>query len=504
MRQALYRKYRPKTLSELVGQEYVKITIGNQLAAGQVGHAYLFAGPKGTGKTTVARILARSVNCLELTNGVPCGKCVNCVAFDNNQMMDLIEIDAASNNSVDSVRDLISKISLAPTLGKYKIYILDEAHQLSKPASNALLKTLEEPPSHAIFVLATTEPDRLLPTIISRCQRFDFRFVPVGEAVKRLAEIAKAEKMNISKDGLEFIARQSGGSERDAESLLEQASFIEGEITQAKLTEWLGFVDWQTVYEMTEWLVDGKVKEILAKIDELYHNGYDLNRLTASWMAIVRQVLAAKLGNGDRLPVTKEQINHLVGLAQKLSVQRTVIILQELMWAGREMRSVVVPQTPLEIAVVKLAAKIEPAEDEADEELSKPAGMSGGTKTKENQSAVASEGATTDKTTQRTGIVLSEIQEIWPRVLEQMRLISPTLAGMLVKAQIGVERDRVVVKFTSKFHKEKMEQPSGLGLLQRAFREVGYDCAIVCALEQVINEQPADIQNVSEIFGGVL
>ncbi|MFA5009869.1 MAG: DNA polymerase III subunit gamma/tau [Patescibacteria group bacterium] len=512
MRQALYRKYRPKTLFDVVGQDYIKVTLGNQLASGQIGHAYLFTGPKGTGKTSVARILARSVNCLNSEHGEPCGKCTHCVAFDNNQMMDLIEIDAASNRSIDNIRELISKIALAPSQGKYKIYVIDEAHQLTKEASNALLKTLEEPPAHAIFVLATTDPDKLLPTIISRCQRFDFRYVPMNEAAKHLAEVAKSESISISSDGLEFIARQSGGSLRDAMGLLEQASFMEGEITQAKLTEWLGLVDWQTVYEMTEWLVDDRSKEILAKVDELYHNGYDLNRLTATWIALVRQILATKLGNQGQLPITKEQVQQLMRLADKLSVQKIVVMMQELMWAGQEIKSAVVPQTPLEIAVVKLAGQGSPSNRDdkvAPRSLGGTSSDSKGVSSTDGGDTVANQ---TPASLAPTGVVksqlaapstlnLSELQQIWPKVLEQVRLLSPTLAGMLSRVQVEPSEDVVVIKFSQKFHKEKMEQPASLQLLRQAFEEVGYVCKIKCVVEESMSEQPIDIRNISEVFG---
>ncbi len=502
MRQALYRKYRPKTLSEVAGQDYVKITLGNQLAAGQVGHAYLFTGPKGTGKTTVARILAKSVNCLEPKKGEPCGKCAMCEAFDNEQMFDVIEIDAASNNSVENVRDLIAKINLVPTIGKYKIYILDEAHQLSKSASNALLKTLEEPPAHAIFVLATTESEKLLPTIISRCQRFDFRYVPTDEVVKYLGQIAKAEKIKISSDGLEFIAGHSGGGVRDAVGLLEQASFIEGEITQATLTDWLGLVDWQTIYEMTEWLVKNNSKEILAKIDDLYHSGCDLNRLTASWVAMWRQILAVKLGNGGRLPIAKDQVSQLTLLSKELSVQKILTTLQELMWAGREMKGALVPQVPLEVAVVKLTQSTEESVVSKNEQ--EPPEPPSSASIGEESPVAASDEAPKERVSQQTGITSDELGIIWPKVLDLVRSSSQTLAATLARAQVGVDAGAVVVKFTSRFHKEKLEQRESYGLLKGAFQELGCDAKIICAIEVPPAEEPVDAQNISEVFGGTV
>src|SRR3990167_2702860 len=224
MQLAWYRKYRPQTFTEVVGQEHVRTTLRNQIKAGSFGHAYLFSGPKGTGKTSMARILARAMNCLENgpsfakategsvstdkkgALGAPCGKCAMCVAFDRGQMLDLIEIDAASNTGVDNIRDLIDKLNLAPSMGKFKVYVIDEAHQLSKSAFNALLKTLEEPPAHAIFILATTEPHKFPATIISRCQRFDFRHLNMADIVVWLKTVANKETIQLDEAAAELIA----------------------------------------------------------------------------------------------------------------------------------------------------------------------------------------------------------------------------------------------------------------------------------------------------------
>ncbi len=251
MSQALYRKYRPKGWAEVIGQEHIVQTLKNAIAADRVGHAYLFAGPRGTGKTTLARLLAKAVNCLaEDPKARPCNQCDNCKAVNENRFMDLIEIDAASNTSVDDVRDLRDKINFSPSQGKYKIYIIDEVHMLSTAAFNALLKTLEEPPPHAIFVLATTEIHKIPATVLSRCQRHEFRRVPVDEMIGQLKTIAKAEKIQADDEALSVIARQAGGGLRDAISLLDQLASTGTKITLQLTQTVLGTATSQTVLDI--------------------------------------------------------------------------------------------------------------------------------------------------------------------------------------------------------------------------------------------------------------
>jgi len=227
---ALYRKYRPQTFSEIIGQEHVVKTLTNAIASDAVSHAYLFSGPRGSGKTTIARLLAKAVNCHERKGGQfePCNKCSSCLEIMEGRSLDLIEIDAASHGGIDGIRELRDGIKFSPNKEKYKVFIIDECHQLSKDAANALLKTLEEPPPYAIFVLATTEIHKMIPTIISRTQRFDFRKLTLEEIMKRLEIICEKEKAKVDKSVLEFVALNSGGSIRDAESLLDQVFTLGG------------------------------------------------------------------------------------------------------------------------------------------------------------------------------------------------------------------------------------------------------------------------------------
>jgi DNA polymerase-3 subunit gamma/tau len=276
MSQAFYRKWRPRQWDEVVGQQHILQTLTNAVRADRIGHAYLFAGPRGTGKTTVARIIAKAVNCLhEDTAQRPCNTCKNCQAVNQNRFMDLIEIDAASNTSVEDVRDLRDKINFSPSQGKYKIYIIDEVHMLSTAAFNALLKTLEEPPPHAIFVLATTEIHKIPATVLSRCQRHEFRRLPVDEIVAHLKKIAKEEKLKVQEQAFTLIARQATGSMRDAISLLDQLASTGGKIDLELTQTVLGTATSQTVLELVDAIRDRQSAFAMDALARALNSGAD-------------------------------------------------------------------------------------------------------------------------------------------------------------------------------------------------------------------------------------
>ena len=293
---ALYRKFRPTTFEDVKGQDHIVTTLRNQIKAGRIGHAFLFTGTRGTGKTTSAQILARAVNCEAPVNGNPCGECAMCRSIAAGTSMNVIEIDAASNNGVDNIREIVEEVRYSPTEGKYKVYIIDEVHMLSAGAFNALLKTLEEPPSYVIFILATTEVHKIPITILSRCQRYDFRRITVEEIAGRLKELTTAENLSVEDRALRYVATAADGSMRDAISLLDQCiAFYLGEtLTYDKVLEVLGTVDVSIFGKLMAHIRTGNVTECLRLLDEIVARGRELTQFTVDFTWYLRNLLLAK------------------------------------------------------------------------------------------------------------------------------------------------------------------------------------------------------------------
>lgn len=358
---ALYRKYRPSTFAELVGQEAVARTLSAAIKQQRLGHAYLFCGPRGTGKTSVARILAKSVNCAEGPTDFPCGVCANCREITNGNSLDVIEIDAASNNGVDNIRDLQDRVALAPVSGRNKVYIIDEVHMLSQGAFNALLKTLEEPPPNVLFILATTDPHKVLPTIISRCQRFDFGRIALAPLVGRLRFVADAEGLVIDDAGLEAIARRANGGLRDALSLLDQiAAMANGAaITAAEVASSLGLLSGETVCALGRALLSGDVATALGTATDILAAGYDHGTVLRELMAHFRHLLMLQLApeRADALDVPSVQLDELRAQASQVGGAELPWILEVLNETESTVRRSPQQAIWLELGLIKVATR---------------------------------------------------------------------------------------------------------------------------------------------------
>ena len=294
--QALYRKWRPDQFNDVKGQDHVVTTLKNQIIADRIGHAYLFCGTRGTGKTTIAKIFAKAVNCENPVDGSPCGHCHMCKSISENRSMNVIEIDAASNNGIDYIRQIRDDVKHPPIEGKYTVYIIDEVHALSKDAFNALLKTLEEPPSYIIFIMATTEAQAVLATIVSRCQRFDFKRISIETITARLRELADAENIKVDDKALRYIAKSADGGMRDALSMMDMCiSFYYGkELTYDKVLEVLGAVDTEIFSELTRYIIFGNIKEAFKIIEDVVFEGRDLTQFVNDYAWYLRNLMLVK------------------------------------------------------------------------------------------------------------------------------------------------------------------------------------------------------------------
>ncbi|RME48840.1 MAG: DNA polymerase III subunit gamma/tau, partial [Caldilineae bacterium] len=359
---ALYRKWRSQTFEEVIGQQHVTQTLQNAIETNRVAHAYLFTGPRGTGKTSTARILAKAINCTG-DAPKPCNACDICRAITEGRLMDLIEIDAASNTSVDDVRDLRDKVGFRPAQARIKFYIIDEVHMLSKSAFNALLKTLEEPPEHVIFVLATTEPEKIPATILSRCQRFDFRRIRVDDIVGRLRFIVEQEGLQAEDAALTYIARQASGSMRDAISLLDQlTAYGQETITLQLVHSVLGVADDAAVKTLIDHLLAGDVSGGLEHLNRIIGDGADPRQLTLKVLEYLRGMLLLKYEQDEQfLNLPPEAIITMKEQAGRVTSRRLLKMIERLNEAAKDFKlgagEIIVPQLPLELAVVEAAAE---------------------------------------------------------------------------------------------------------------------------------------------------
>ena len=496
--QALYRKWRPRTYDEVVGQGHVTRTLRNALSAGRISHAYVFTGPRGTGKTSMARLLAKAVNCLSTENNKPCNQCRICQAINEARLLDLIEVDAASNRGIDEVRSIREKVNFRPNEARYKLYILDEAHMLTEPAFNALLKTLEEPPPHVIFVLVTTEPRKIPFTILSRCQRFDFRRIPLQDMIGHLKYIADQEGLTVESAALELIARSATGSMRDAESLLDQLMSYSGEeITLAQVQSVLGTVATQAVGGLVDQLVARNVARGLDVINQVVGDGVDPRQFNRQVVDYLRELLLIKVGDDSSLVrVTPEALQEMKGQAAQLSTRELIKVVKLFNQAGLDLKVSTQSQLPLELAFVDATLG---EEEKADPPVARP---SPGTVPKTSaEASVAStprsaptgesakavrEKAREEPRAASTGLrlTLSTVNSQWGRILGEAKLRNRSVEALLKSCRpLGVEGQEVVLGFQYPFHKEKIEEPQNKALVESVVSQVVEgSCRIRCVL----------------------
>jgi len=513
---ALYRAYRPQRFAEVVGQEHVVRTLQNALRQGRVGHAYLFAGPRGTGKTSVARLLARAVNCEQpLDGGEPCNQCAACRSIADGSALDVIEIDAASNRGIEEIRDLREKVRYAPGRCRYKVYIIDEVHMLTEHAFNALLKTLEEPPANVVFILATTDPQKVPATILSRCQRFDFHRVPDARIIAHLEQVCAAEGLTAEPEALQVIARHARGGLRDALSLLDQAAAMasEGAIALDDLLALLGTAGEESLLALTRAAAGGDLAAGLAVIDQVLAQGRDPRQILRDWQEYLRHALLLRLDAGleNAVALSGRQAEELRRACAGVDPERLLDFLDYLAEREQVMRWAPDGRLVLETAFLRAARELGAGTGAPG--AAAPAAGAG----QPPAAAVQQARAAVDETetaAQETGAAAGEepaageaggiggtgeeggdaaaVVAAWPAVLERVRKLSTQTWALLNPADVEVRAagpSRVELVFRHEFHYNTMVQGKRLQTVERAIADT---CGVRVALRCVTMEQDAD------------
>ncbi|MGD8604197.1 MAG: DNA polymerase III subunit gamma/tau [Anaerolineales bacterium] len=489
MGQAFYRKWRPQRWEEVIGQEHIIQTLRNAVKGERVAHAYLLAGPRGTGKTTTARLIAKAVNCLDPDPAQrPCNQCQHCQAVNDGRFMDLIEIDAASNTSVDDVRDLRDKINFAPNEGKFKVYIIDEVHMLSSAAFNALLKTLEEPPPHAIFVLATTEVHKIPATVLSRCQRHEFRRVPTATMVPYLQDLIEGEGIEVEQAALELISRQATGSVRDAISLLDQLASTGESVTLERTRQILGTAKSEAVRLIIGSIVDAKPADGLAVLHQALDGGTDPRQLARQLVDYLRDLLMVKMDNAGLVDAPQELREEMARQARALDVSQMVRAIRSFSQAAASGRTTWQAGLPLELAYIEasgVGGEASMAPPQANNQARTKATTTPSAAAKEPKAANPSEAAVPRqaKPPAPTGelpaaaeeaiLSMQQVLEQWREILQAVRKRDPQTQGLLNSCRpLGLQSGALVIGFESDLLREKMEDGSKLDITRQALEDV--------------------------------
>ncbi|MFA5359693.1 MAG: DNA polymerase III subunit gamma/tau [Patescibacteria group bacterium] len=489
----LYRKYRPQNFTEVVGQNHIKVTLEQEIKTNKIAHAYLFCGPRAVGKTTLARVFAKSINCekRKKDSADPCNECQSCKEITDGRALDIIEIDAASNTGVDNVRDnIIASARVAPSKSKYKVFIIDEVHMLSTQAFNALLKVIEEPPANVVFILCTTEAHKVPATIISRCQRFDFKRIGVNDAVKKLTYIIQAEKIKIDKDILEAIARYADGHMRDAESLLGQIIAIGGTtITQAEADLVIPRSDLSEVINLLEFLIKKDAAGGIRLINKLMDDGVDLKIFVKDTIEILRKLMLMKISPGlvNKLALELGETFELKinKLAQDLTVELSLKLLEKFIKVSSEIKVDFIQQLALEMAIAEICTITAAARS------SLGVGQSFSTGSRFNQPKIQSTATKTEeKKIVNTGEPINftdeKIQEKWNEVLAKVKQYNHSLSFILRVCQPqGLNGNKLCLAFKYKFHKDRVSEASIKNIIEKVLNQV-YGAPIM--IEAVIDE----------------
>ena len=501
MTQALYRKWRPQTWEAVIGQEHIISTLRNAMVADRIAHAYLFAGPRGTGKTTCARLLAKAVNCLaEDRSERPCNQCDHCKAVNEGRFLDLIEIDAASNTSVDDVRDLRDKINFSPNLGQYKIYIIDEVHMLSNAAFNALLKTLEEPPSHAIFVLATTEVHKIPATVLSRCQRHEFRRIPVPDIVASLIQLADSENLQVEPEALTLIARQATGAMRDAISLLDQLASTSQEINLSMAQTILGTATNQAVIEITDTILKNDSAKGLDFIHQSLDAGSDPRQFARQIVDYLRNLLLVRTGNAQQIDATPEIRQNMAKQAQAFaSTPELLRVIRAFNHAASEARLSWQPALPLEMALVEAVA--EPVSHPTTPPVESTTTQQKVTKPVSKEPSASQKSTTPSaqppaKAEPEADPIPATITQNWDQIRTIVRQKNPQTQALLNSCKLlGIKGGSLILGFNGEFAKSKMEQGEHIEILQQAMEQaIGEKMTVRCVMSAG-KSLPADVDN---------